>query len=130
MPKGIFLKGVFELYIFLITWHSSNANSRKTLNSILPDLHESNMYRIILNLFLSNTYITFKVKMPSRYICIFCFFFFFFFFFFFLVQGFFFCCFFFFFFYFFFAYVFFFFFFFFFFFTSRDIFDGALMSFL
>ena len=41
--------------VFLIAQHSSNENSSKAINSMLPDFHESNLYRIILNVFLSNT---------------------------------------------------------------------------
>lgn len=68
MPKGTFLRGAFGVYIFLIAWHSSNENSSKAVISILPDSHELNLYRIIVNLFLSNTCITLKVKMLSGYI--------------------------------------------------------------
>ena len=46
-PKGF--------YVFLIAQHSSNENSSKAINSMLPDFHKLNFYRIILNLFLSNT---------------------------------------------------------------------------
>lgn len=59
VPKGTFLRGAFGVYIFLIARHSSNENSSKAVISILPDSHELNLYRIIVNLFLSNTRVTF-----------------------------------------------------------------------